>query len=238
MVTLAGRKRMKSLPFVPPFQDGDAMDQPAFHALYLKTPKGFRAELIEGIVHMASPVQLRHGGPSVKVSQWLGAFADAVEGTLAYNEITAILAQNSEPQPDHSLIVLPEAGGQTSVSSEDYLIGAPELALEISNTSVLIDLHAKKQMYEKYGAREYVVVETKRRIVHWFIRRNDKFVPLKADFDGVLKSKCFPGLWLDPSTLFNRSAERLLATLKLGLATPEHAKFAAKLQTKLAKSKS
>lgn len=240
MTTMPPRRAPRKIesPYVPPFEDGDVMDQPTFHALYLKTPKGFRAELIEGIVHMASPVQLRHGGPSVKVSQWLGAFADAVEGTISYNEITAILAKDSEPQPDHSLIVLPEAGGQTSVSAEDYLVGAPELALEISNTSVLIDLHAKKQMYDKYGVREYIVVETKRRVVHWFVRRVDQFVPLKVDADGILKSKCFPGLWLDPSALFERSAARLLTTLKLGLATPEHAKFAAKLQSKLAKLKS
>ena len=240
MMTMPTRRATGRIekPYVPPFEDGDVMDQPTFHALYLETPKGFRAELIEGVVQMPSPVQRRHAQPSRKVSQWLGAFADATEGTDAFNEITAILAKDSEPQPDHSLIVLPEAGGQTSVSSEDYVIGAPELALEVSNTSVLIDLHAKKQMYDKYGVREYIVVETKRRVVHWFVRRVDQFVPLKVDADGILKSKCFPGLWLESSALFDRSAARLLTTLKLGLATPEHAKFAAKLQSKLAKRKS
>ncbi len=237
MTMLASRKRMKPVPFVPPFQNGDAMDQPTFHALYVGTPKGFRAELIEGIVYMASPVQLRHGGPSLKVSQWLGAFADELEGSQAYNEITAILAANSEPQPDHTLIVLPEAGGQTRENIDGFLVGAPELALEISNTTALIDLHAKKTMYERYGVREYIVVESKRQVVHWFIRRGDMFVPLKQDALGLLKSKCFPGLWLDPKALFERSAKRLLAVLQQGLTTPDHAKFAAKLRAKLAKAK-
>ncbi len=238
MVTLASRRRMKPVPFVPPFQNGDAMDQPTFHALYVGTPRGFRAELIEGIVYMASPVQLRHGGPSLKVSQWLGAFADEVEGAQAYNEITAILTATSEPQPDHTLIVLPEAGGQTRENADGFLVGAPELALEISNTTALIDLHAKKTMYERCGVREYIVVETKRQAVHWFVRRGDKFAPLKSDADGIFKSRVFLGLWLDGSALFDRSAKRLLATLQLGLATPEHAKFAAKLNAKLAKRKS
>lgn len=241
MTTLAGRKRMmkpKNAPFVPPFQDGDVLDQPTFHSLYETTPSGFRAELIEGIVHMASPVQLRHGGPSGKVSQWLGAYADEVEGTFAYNEITAILGPSDEPQPDHSLLVLPEAGGQTRENHGGYLLGAPELAVEIANTTTLIDLHAKKAMYERYGAREYIVVEAKRKTVHWFTRRGEKFVPLLPDIDGILVSKVFPGLWLAPAALFDRSAKRLLATLQLGIASPEHAKFAAKLRAKLAKRKS
>ena len=42
--------------FVPPFQNGDKMDQKTFHALYEQTPDGFKAELIGGIVYMASPV--------------------------------------------------------------------------------------------------------------------------------------------------------------------------------------
>ena len=240
MTTMPSVARVKKVtgPYVPPFQNGDVMDQPTFHKLYKTTPHGFHAELIGGVVHMPSPVQRRHAGPSRKVSQWLGGYSDATEGTDAYNEITAILALDFEPQPDHSLIILPEAGGQTTVSPDDYLTGAPELAVEIANTSVLIDLHAKKIMYEKYGVREYIVIECKPQLVHWFMLRGAKFAALPPEADGIFKSRIFPGLWLDPAALFESSAKRLLAVLQSGLATPDHAKFAAKLSAKLAKSKS
>lgn len=45
----------------------------------------------------------------------------------------------------------------------------------------------------------------------------------------VLRLKRFPGFWLDSAALFDRNATRLLATLQRGLASPEHAEFAAQL---------
>lgn len=56
---------------------------------------------------------------------------------------------------------------------------------------------------------------------------------VKPDANGVLKSKVFPGLWLETAGVFDRTATRLLATLRNGLASPEHAKFSTKLAKKL-----
>ena len=47
--------------------------------------------------------------------------------------------------------------------------------------------------------------------------------------DGVFRSEVFPGLWLDPEALIADDMDRLIATLDRGLATPEHAAFAAQL---------
>ncbi len=219
--------------YVPPFENGERMDQKTFHALYEQTPKGFRAELISGVVHLPSPVSLRHSRPNNLIGGWLFTFSAATEGTEVLSDNTAIMSEDSEPQPDQSLIVIPDAGGQTGVNERDYLTGAPELAVEISNSTAHIDLHAKLRDYEQFGVREYLVVLVREREVRWFGRRKDRFTPMKPDADGVLKSKVFPGLWLDAAGVFDRTARRLLATLRLGLASPEHAKFAAKLAKKL-----
>lgn len=222
-------------PYIPPFENGERMDQETFHALYERTPKGFRAELIGGVVHVPSPVSLRHGRPHRLLCQWLGEYSDETLGTDAFLEVTAILSRQSEPQPDLTLIITPEAGGQTTVNASDYLTGAPELAVEVSNSTAGIDLNEKLTDYERYGVREYLVVVMREREVRWFVRRKDRFTPMKPVADGVLKSRVFPGLWLDTAGVFDRSATRLLATLRKGLASPEHAKFAAKLAKKLAK---
>ena len=219
--------------FVPPFENGDRMDQKTFHALYEQTPEGFKAELIGGVVYVSSPVSIRHGRPHNVMGGWLTVYAAETEGTEAFTDTTSILGDESEPQPDQSLIVMPEAGGQTRVSADDYLTGAPELAVEIANSTAAIDLHAKLRDYERHGVREYLVVVMREREVRWFVRRKGRFTPLKPDATGVLKSKAFPGLWLDTAGVFDRTARRLLATLKKGLASPEHAKFAAKLAKKL-----
>ena len=239
MTTISNVARFQNRPhlYVPPFQNGDVMDQPTFHALYETTPHGFRAELIGGVVHMPPPVTRRHGKPHGMFGGLLFNYSVATDGTEAFIDTTMILARDSEPQPDLSLIVSPEAGGQLEVSAKGYFEGAPELAVEIAYSSRSIDLNAKKRDYEAYGVREYIVVEVKSQVVHWFVRRGAKFVDSHPDFDGIMKSRAFPGLWLDPDAVFERSAKRLIEVLQLGLATPEHAKFASKLQAKLARAK-
>ncbi len=228
-------RRTDRVPLQSLLYSGDRMDQPTFHALYEQTPHGFKAELIGGMVFVASPVSARHGGPHARLSGWVTNYCADTEGTEAFADTTAILASDSEPQPDISMIVYPELGGQTTVNEKNCLVGPAELALEIANSSVAIDLHKKKLDYEKYGVGEYVVIEVKSKIVHYFQRKSGRFVDLKPDSDGVYKSRVFPGLWLDSTAVFHRHPTKLIATLKRGLATPEHAKFAAKLKSKLAK---
>ncbi len=230
-------RKAVDVPYVPPFQSGDEMDQPTFHALYETAPSGFRAELVGGIVYMPSPVSRPHAAPHGILSTWLGVYCSETDGTEFLPDATMIMSNDDEPQPDLSLIVSPDIGGQTSVSAKQYLVGAPELAIEVAHSTASTDLHSKKRSYERYGVRDYIVVVTKSQTVYWFTRRGAKFAALAADRYGIFKSRVFPGLWLDPSALFERSPKRLLATLRLGLATSEHARFAAKLQAKLAKAK-
>jgi hypothetical protein len=132
-----------------------------------------------------------------------------------------------------TLRVTPEAGGRTTEDADGYLVGGAELVAEVAFSEVSIELHAKLQDYERYGVREYLVLLLREREVRWFVRRKDRFSPMKPDADAVLKSKVFPGLLLHSEGGFDRHAARLLATLRKGLASPEHAKFAAKLTKKM-----
>lgn len=221
--------------FVPPFENGERMDQKTFHALYLQTPPGFKAELIGGVVHMASPVSGFHSVPNSVTGTWLGVYAAETLGTQSCTDSSAILSEESEPQPDQCLRITEQAGGRSRWNEQRYLIGAPELAIEVANSTAVIDLNEKLRDYERYGVREYLVVVMRERQVRWFVRRKDRFTAMKPDADGVLKSKVFPGLWLDTAGAFDETAARLLATLRKGLTSPEYAKFAAKLAKKLAK---
>ena len=89
-------------------------------------------------------------------------------------------------------------------------------------------IHGKKDDYEKAGVREYMVVALRTHKVFWFVRRRGKFKELAPDADGIVRSEAFPGLWLDPAALLRRDGKRLLAVLRQGLASPEHAAFVAK----------
>jgi hypothetical protein len=134
-----------------------------------------------------------------------------------------ILADESEPQPDLLLRVLSEYGGQTQVSDDDYIQGAPELVAEIAHSSRAIDLHSKRIDYARNGVREYLVVCLAERQLRWFDLRAD--TELAADGDGVLRIRAFPGLWIHADALLNKEFDRLMATLQQGLDAPEHAEF-------------
>src|SRR4029077_11757644 len=100
---------------------------------------------------------------------------------------------------------------------------------EVSFSTESIDLNAKKTDYEQAGVKEYVVVALRARKVFWFVRKRGRFKELALGADGIYRSEVFPGLWLDADALLRRDRKRLLTVARRGLASPEHATFAAKL---------
>jgi Uma2 family endonuclease len=215
---------------LPPLENGDHLDQPTFHARYEAMPDHVKAELIEGVVYVIpSPLKPGHGRSHGWVMAWLGVYADATPGTDIYDNTTTILSGSSEPQPDACLLIVPEYGGQTSVNTDGYLTGPPELIVEVASSSESIDLGAKRRDYERAGVLEYVVLALRQRQAVWFVRRGGQFEPLAAGPDGIFRSDTFPGLWLDPPALIERTPGRCLEVLRQGLATPEHVAFAAHL---------
>jgi Uma2 family endonuclease len=221
----AHRSEAKSL---PPLEEGDHLDQPTFHARYEAMPEGTRAELIGGIVFMPSPLKLPHGRTHARVMLWLGYYEAATPGTGVFDNATSILGPESEPQPDAFLLIAPEKGGQTR-NEDDYAVGAPELIVEVAASTDAIDLHRKRDDYQTAGVKEYVVVVLRQDRVIWFVLQNGSFEEMPAEADGSLRSKVFPGLWLDPAALLRGDSAAVLDMLRQGLASPEHAAFVAQL---------
>ena len=126
------------------------------------------------------------------------------------------------------MLIRPELGGQTR-REQGYLAGGPELVVEIARSSRKIDLGPKYRDYERAGVLEYLVVALDPDEIHWFVRRDDRLERLVPGPDGLHRSEVFPGLWLDPQALFAEDLDGLITTLDLGLATPEHAGFVARL---------
>jgi hypothetical protein len=218
--------------FIPPLQNGDTLDQKTFHERYQAMPSHVRAELIGGIVYMASPMKRPHGTHGSKLNYWLCSYEEDTPGTEVLAGATSILGPACEPEPDGCLLILPEHGGQTWEDGDGFINGAPEWVGEVGDSTESIDLHGKKLDYEKAGVREYAVVALRSKKVFWFVRRRGKFKELTPDADGVFRSEVFPGLWLDAAAFLRRDSKRLLAVLRQGLASPEHAAFVAKLAAK------
>jgi Uma2 family endonuclease len=226
---------MVKIPFlastIPPLTNGDKLTRYEFERRYNTTSKPKKAELIEGIVYIM-PAALRfrsHGQPHGRILTWIGNYEVLTPGVALGVEPTVRLDLDNEPQPDAILIIIPEAGGQTRISEDDYIEGAPELVVEIAASSAAIDLHGKKQAYRRNGVKEYIGWQVLDQKLSWFSLEEGEYLELAPNEEGVLQSRVFPGLWLAVNELLIGNMQVVLNVLQAGLQSLEHADFIEKL---------
>ncbi len=109
----------------PPVElyNGDRMNREEFHRLYEHAPADFKAELIGGTVYVASPLKIAHGEPHLLLGVALVVYASRTLGVQPSDNTTVLLGDEAEPQPDLFLRILPEYGGQSSTTNDDYVKG-------------------------------------------------------------------------------------------------------------------
>ncbi len=214
---------------IPRLCHGDRLPRDEFERRYAAMPDCKKAELIEGVVHMPSPVSTRHGRPHFLLSRWLGHYEGATPGVRAYDNTTLRLDLDNEPQPDLLLRLLPEHGGACRDTEDHFLQGPPELVLEVTASSVSYDLHSKLHAYRRNGVREYLAWRVDDHAIDWFVLRGGRYELLAPPEAPVMRSEAFPGLWLDPLALLRDDMPAVLRKLDQGLASPEHAAFVARI---------
>jgi Uma2 family endonuclease len=211
---------------------GDLMDRAEFLRRWDALPEINKAELIEGIVIVPSPLSREHGKRDKTIIWWLTQYAYATAGCESGNNVTWFML-DSAPQPDAFLRILPEWGGQSKNGEREaktFPAGAPELASEISLTSTEIDFGRKQVLYQRAGVQEYITVADFERSLIWRVLEQGSYMALPPDEDGIIRSRVFPGLWLDVEAFWQDDGPKMWATLQAGLATPAHAEFVARLQ--------
>src|SRR5947209_10401644 len=120
----------------PPLEPGDRLTREEFERRYDAMPRLKKAELIEGVVYMPSPVRHhRHSRPQFRLITWLGTYEAATPGVQGGDNGTARLDLDNEPQPDAYLFVDPDCGGQARISADDYVELAPEQVGEVAASS-------------------------------------------------------------------------------------------------------
>src|SRR5258708_3078074 len=126
---LSGRRQ-------PLLESGDRLSREEFERRYERMPHLKKAELIEGIVYMPSPVRVRKQGKAHgQLAGWLAVSVSETPGVEFADNSTVRLDLDNEPQPELVLFKTPDTGGQARISEDDYIEGAPELAVEIVGSS-------------------------------------------------------------------------------------------------------
>ncbi len=216
---------------IVPLEPGDELTRDEFEQRYEAMPNVKKAELIEGIVHMPSPVRwMQHAVPHAEFLTWLGTYRTYTPGVHAGDNGSLRLDMENEPQADAALIIDPASGGQVQLSDDDFIVGAPELVAEISSSTASIDLNRKLRVYRRNQVREYLVWRVLDLTVDWFVWRGGEYQLMSPDAEGIVRSEAFPGLWLDSKALVNGEMPRVLEVLQRGIASDEHKQFVERLR--------
>jgi Uma2 family endonuclease len=195
-------------------ESGDRLPQEEFHRRYSLRPDIKKAELIGGIVYVASPARWdKHGKHQSLAVMWLRAYAADRPDLGVGDADTVFLTGGDEVQPDAFLFRLsgPDAGARVTASG--YIEGAPELVVEVAASSVSYDLHDKLEAYRRAGVLEYIVWRVLDSAIDWFRLRDGIYTRVEPDADGSIESVIFPGLRLDVPAMLAGQTRGVLAVL-------------------------
>lgn len=234
MVATLERQQDKSTEEIPPLAAGDRLTSAEFIRRYNVMPQINKAELVEGVVYMPSPVRNKyHGEPHADVLAWLGLYRSLTPGTRSSDNATIFLDLDNNPQPDAMLRIERAAGGTSENSIDGYLHGPPELIVEIAASTESYDLHDKMNAYRRNGVQEYVVWRVRDGEIDWFQLTSGRYELITPNEQGIVQSGVFPGLWLNVAAMLNADLAAVLADLQAGTQSSEHADFVKTLKARI-----
>lgn len=205
----------------PPLNNGDHLSRAEFEWRYAAQPEIKKAELIEGVVYVPSPVYPRHGEHHSAVSTWLGVYRAATPGIRVYANTSLRLDTDNEPQPDLCVLLDP-----THTIDPDQLIEArPVLIVEVASSSASYDLHQKFHVYRRNAVQEYLVLLVHEQESRWYRWQEGDYDRIAPDSDGVLRSHALPGLRLHSDRFWRGDLAGVLAILQDGIDSLEHMAF-------------
>ncbi|MBD2394953.1 Uma2 family endonuclease [Cyanobacterium aponinum FACHB-4101] len=209
---------------IPPLENGDRLNRIEFEKRTQTIAEHIKTELINGVVYMAAALKYEgHGLPHSYIMGWLAFYMANTPGVELADNATVRLDLDNQPQPDALLRI--KKGGQSKVSKDDYIEGAPELIVEIAGSSASYDLYDKLQVYRRHGVREYIVWQVYEKKIDWFYWNEGKYLTFDPDSSGLIESKVFPGLVLAVNSLLNYNLADVLSVLQKYLNTGKHLEF-------------
>jgi Uma2 family endonuclease len=209
-VSIAEKSNRKCIPL----ESGDRLTRAEFERRYSARPDIKKAELIEGVVYVASPVSTEeHGAPHFQLTTWLGVYVARTPGVIPAIDSTVRLDTDNEVQPDLFLAWDEPHGGRARLV-DGYLEGPPDLVVEIAASSASHDLNAKMHVYRRNGVREYIVWQIYDERIDWFrLNADGVYETVAPAADGVIESEVFPGLRLDVAALMRGDLAAVIAAV-------------------------
>jgi Uma2 family endonuclease len=184
-----------------------------FEEFCLLVKDGQKADLIDGVIYMASP----DNNDANKLCVWLLTLMQMLVeeqdlGQMFVSRSAFRLDESNSPEPDLAFV----RRDRLHLVQRGFTDGPPDLAVEIvSPESVERDYDKKRRQYQRAGVREYWIVdETEEKATLLRLGANHRYREIRPR-NGVLTSEAMPGLWLRPEWLWQQPRPKVSAVLKL-----------------------
>lgn len=143
--------------------------------VYKNLPEGTLAELIDNIIYRSPSLISKHQIVLNKINvQLYNHLEEFKTGTVYISPLDVYLDEKSNAvQPDISVVL---KNGRATVDDNGYIHGAPDLIVEVLSTgNSHYDLTKKKELYERFGVKEYWVVDPMTNQARGFQLQNGKY---------------------------------------------------------------
>ena len=169
---------------------------------YKLLPEGAPYQLIEGELIMTPAPKPLHQIISANIFEKIRSFSKGKNaGIVLYSPVDVYLGESNACQPDIVFIGKEKMG----IIKEDGIYGAPDMIIEIlSPSTAYYDIKKKYKIYERYGVREYWIVDPEMKGIEVFSLKADGEFELssKAYETGSVKSKFIVGLEIETKEIF------------------------------------
>lgn len=159
-----------------------------------------KADLIDGVIYMASPENI----DAHRLYRWLYLVLDQFAtlrdlGEIFGSRIAFRLGDLQSPEPDIAFV----RKDRLHLAQKTFIDGPPDLAIEIvSPESVERDYVRKRSLYEAAGVREYWIIdEDLKKVLVLRLDRAGKFREVRKR-GGIVRSPAMPGFWLRAAWLW------------------------------------
>jgi Uma2 family endonuclease len=166
-----------------------------------RIPEGLKADLIEGVIYVASPDNIEHYG----INSWLHTVLNLIilrrklKGRLFGFKIAFRLNVRNGPEPDLAYV----SPLNLHRIHKTYIDGPPNAAFEIvSPDSIERDYRKKRKQYQRAGVEEYWIIDPLLRRVRCLRLGKDKKYHAVRPRNGRMESEVIPGFWLKASWLW------------------------------------
>lgn len=157
---------------------------------------GQKADLLDGVIHMASPDTMRSNLLTSFLDSLITMYAAArsLGGRVFVTRFAFVLSDIRAPESDVAYV----SAAKLHLVEERGMRGGPDVAVEIvSRDSRQRDYHEKWQAYLEAQVSEYWIIDPLRRHVEFLQLTEGRYEPVPLEDNRIYRSTAIPGFWVD-----------------------------------------